>query len=202
MGLSDFSLWGTLAVLALTGTAFGLLWLCDQRLLHILSGWRLLPHRPLTLAPRFSLIALLAVVVGSLAVTGCLMLCLPHRLFWPVLVVTGACLLLSVPRAVNTYVWTMRHTEDHRRYLVACSATHLESVMPCVRRALRSALLIVLFRQRSPIVLALLLFFCGILIGGATLWAALLIVLLVWLSVLAASVLASVLALFLTDKVR
>ena len=197
MYLKELSLWGVAVVLLLLAVAVLLLWLIDQRMLSKLFGFRLPGTR---LPAKLLLPVAVAILVGGFAMAGCLVLCLPCRTFWPVFGVVVIGLLLSVPRAMETWHRSLKHTDAHRRYLVANGATHLESLVPTVRRALRAAVLPVAWRWSSPIVVAMLLLLLGLLIGGVTPAAAVATTLLLWVAVVAASVLSSVLAMWLADK--
>lgn len=196
MYLKELSIWGCLLVLLLLLVAMLLLWLIDQRMLRKLFGFRL---RGFHLPAKLLLPVGVAVLVGGAAMAGCLALCLPCRTFWPVygLMVIG--LLLSVPRAMQTYHRSLKHTEAHRLYLIANGATHLESLVPSVRRAFRAALLPVAWRWSSPLVVAMPFLLLGLLIGGVTPAAALATTVLMWVAVVAASVLSSALAMWLAD---
>ncbi len=197
MYINDLSVWGVLPVLLLLALGGALLWLMDRRLLRGLVGVRV--HVP-ALSLRQWLSVLLSVAVGSAVLSGCLLLSLPSRLFWPVAIFMLLCLLMSVSRCMVTYVRCYRHTAHHRRYMLANDATLLEAVMPCVRRALRASLLRVLWHRSSPMVVAMPFLCLGLLIGGCSLAAALVLSVLLWLSVLAATVLASVLTLWLVHQ--
>lgn len=89
-----------------------------------------------------------------------------HNVFLPVSTVLTLHVALTLNSGFHAYLLSLKATSTHRRYLVANGATHLESIMPSVRRALRASLLSVM-RLRSPSVLVLmLLLFMGMLIGG------------------------------------
>ena len=198
MYLKELSIWGGLLVLLLLLVAMLLLWLIDQRMLRKLFGFRL---HGLRLPAKLLLPVGAAVLVGGAAMAGCLVLCLPSRTFWPVLGMLVIGLLLSVPRAMQTYQRSLMHTEAHRRYLLANGATHFESLIPSVRRALRSAVLPVVWHWSSPLMVAMLFLFLGLLVGGVTPAAAVVTTLLMWVAVLASSVLSSVLAMWLADRI-
>ncbi len=196
MYLKELSLWGGLLVLLLLVVAVLLLRLVDQRMSRMLFGFRL----PGTRFPKKLLLPVaVAILVGGFAMAGCLMLCLPCRTFWPVFGVVVIGLLLSVPRAIEAYHRSLKHTEAHRLYLIANGATHLESLVPSVRRAFRAALLPVAWRWSSPLVVAMPFLLLGLLIGGVTPAAALATTVLMWVAVVAASVLSAALAMWLAD---
>jgi ABC-type iron transport system FetAB permease component len=197
MHINELSVWGVLPVLLLLALGGALLWLMDRRLLRGIAGVRV--SMP-ALSLRQWLSVLFSSAVGSAVMSGCLLLSLPSQLFWPVAVFMLWCLLKSVSRCMLTYVRCYRHTEHHRLYMLANDATLLEAVIPCVRRALRASLLAVLWQRSSPLMVGMPFLFLGLLIGGCTLTVALLLTVLLWLSVLAATVLASVLALWLVHQ--
>jgi ABC-type iron transport system FetAB permease component len=110
------------------------------------------------------------------------------------------CLLPSTPRAMEDYVRCLRNTQQHRLYLLANGANHLESLVPGARRALRGALLPLLWQRSSAMPFAMALFFLTLLVCGLSFGAALLLTLLVWLSAIAAAVIAAVLSMWLADR--
>lgn len=194
--LSDFSIFGIMALVILLAVALAFVWLLDRNML--LKAFCVNPFRRMPgLRAKQWLIVLAAVVVAGFAVTGSLMLSLPCRLFLPVLAVVLLCLMLTVPYSLQTFHRSVVRTAAHRRYILANGGSRLESLIPSVRRALRTAVTGVIWTRSSPIVFAMVLMFCGMMIGGATMAAALLTTLLTWLAVVAASVLGSVLAMLL-----
>lgn len=191
--LKDMSLWGAIPFLLLTAVALAILWLVDRRMLHKLPRLKLRrPH----LSLRQWLLQMAAILIGTLAMAGALVLCLPSSMFLPLAGILFVCLLASVPAALQTYLRCLRHTEEHRRYLVANGASHLESVMPAVRRALRSALLPLLWKRKSPMMVALPLLFLALLMMNTTIAAALVTTLLLWAAAIVASFLSTLLLLY------
>lgn len=165
-------------------------YVCLQRVK--LAWQRLLPH-------------LFAAVAGGSAVLGgsmLLVLQLPPAkyLFVPVMALLVGSLLTSTTEALRTYIICMRYTERHRLFLQANGASHLEAIMPSVRRALRAALMPHLRTMSSPMLLALPLLACGMLMGGCPVGTAFVTTLLVALSSYAAIVLTTVLMLWLSDR--
>ena len=189
--------WGVVPVILLAAVAVSVLWLTDRstlgKMMHLDLRWAFwrLPF-PLLL------VLFLAVLVGSGILAGCLVLSLPCRVFVPVVLVLLVSQLLTVPSAFRTYLRSLRHTQSHIRYLQANGATHLEALMPSVRRALRAAVLPLCMGR--PLAGALLLLFLGLLMGDATLAAALLTTVLIWAAMLAASVLSSMLLMWMADR--
>ena len=192
----EWSVWGIMLVLVALAFSLFILWIVDQRLLRKMFSLRLhMPSLPLWMW----MVTGLSMLVGSCAMAGCLSLCLAGRAFWPAWAVILILLLLSTPRAVDVYLRSLRHTEEHRRYLLACGASHLESVIPGVRRALRAAALPLLWQRRSPVVVAMPLMFLTLLACGAAVVAALLSTLLMWAAAVSSALLSCVLALWMAD---
>ena len=101
---------------------------------------------------------------------------------------------------MEAYLRSLKHTEAHRRYLLANGASHLESIIPSVRRALRAALLPLLWQRTSAMPLAMLMLMFGLKICSATWAAAIVIAAMTWIAVLAASVLTAVMQIWLADR--
>ena len=165
--------WAYVLWLLLLAVACALLCLKAVRLLR----WRLLPATAL------------AILAGIGLTSGCLILCLPKAAFVPVTGVLAAHLLLSGSRSLQTFISCLRHTEAHRLFLLASGASELESLMPCIRRTLRAAVLPLLGQLSSPVVVAMPLLFCGLILGGSSVAAAILCTLLFWSAAFVASVL-------------
>ncbi len=162
----------------------------------------------------------LAVVAGLLA--GCLVaggsmvLTLPegcvggsetasHTMcFVPAMGVLLACLSLSVTLTLQTYQRCLLHTEAHRQYMLANGATRLESLMPCIRRALRAAIQPLLRTMARPLLVAMPLLFAGMLLGGVSPVGAAVVTVLFAAAAFVGSVVAAVAALatlaYLTDS--
>ena len=196
MYLSELSVWGLVPVVLAVVLAAGLVWLVDRSMLGKLFSIRFR-------WPNMSRRQLLPMLAAGLLVTGvlsaCAVACLPCSLFGLVAACLAVCLVLSLPRAMQAYVRSLKNTEAHRRYLLANGASHLETVVPSFRRALRAVLLPMSF-WRLPLAVGLPLLFLGLLMGGSTVAAALAAVLLLWMTATAASVLACVLMLWMADK--
>lgn len=157
-------------------------------------GWCLYELRPGW--QRLLVPVALSMLAGSVVAGGCLMLCLPRVAFVPVFGVAVVHLALSVSQTLQTYQRTLLHTEAHRQYLLANGASLLESLMPSVRRALRASVLPQLRTMASPLVVMMPMLFAGMLLGGASVAAAVATSLLLMAAVFAASVLAGVVALY------
>lgn len=197
LNIGQISVWGILLVILLSGAAIAFLWLVDQRLLR--KALRLRVHLP-RLPQQVWLPLAVAMVCSAAAMAGVLSLCLHGGPFWLLLVFMMVCLLSSTPRAMEDYVRCLRNTQQHRLYLLANGANHLESLVPGARRALRGALLPLLWQRSSAMPFAMALFFLTLLVCGLSFGAALLLTLLVWLSAIAAAVIAAVLSMWLADR--
>ena len=197
MYLKEIAIWGGLLLLFLLCIAMTLLWLVDGRTLKKMLHLHVhIPRMP----GKLVLPVLGAMLVGAIAMAGCMVLSLPSRLFWPLAVVLFICLLMSTPRALQTYWRSLRHTESHRRYLLANGASHVESLIPSVRRALRAAVLPMLWKHSNTMLLGLTMLFFGLVMGGVTIMAALASIVMLWAALIVASVLATILAMWLADR--
>lgn len=192
----EYSILGILLVLMVLALALVLLWVVDQRLMRKMFSLR--PHVP-SLTKWLWLVTAVSVLVGSSAAAACLSLFFTTSTFWPLWGAMALFLLISTPKAMETYLLALKRTEAHRRYLMASGATHLESVVPCARRSLRAAALPLLWQRRSPMVVAMPLMFLVMLAFGTTIATALLSTLLTWAVAVAAALLTCVLALWLAD---
>jgi ABC-type iron transport system FetAB permease component len=198
MYLKELTPWGGLVILILLGVVAAILFLIDRRMLNrVLNLGIRLPKMP----RKLWLPVLASLVAVSALTAGILVLSLPCRAFWPAAVTMALCLALSLPRAMNTYHRSLKHTEAHRRYLLANGGTHLESIIPSARRAFRAALLPLLWQRSSPLPLAIALMVTGAIAGGTTTAAALAMGILTWTAAVASSVLAAMLAFWLADRV-
>ena len=178
--------WGLLLIDRLWAYA---LWLLLMVVACALLGLRAVRLPLLRLLPAVAL----AILAGVGLTGGCLMLCLPKTAFVPVVGVLIGHLLMAVPRSLQTFIGCLRHTEAHRLFLLACGASELESLMPSVRRTLRAAVLPLLGQVSSPVVVAMPLLFCGLLLSGSGAAVATLCTLLFWAAAFAASVLTTIL---------
>ena len=190
-------MWGILLIIVLLGPAIAVLWIVDKRVeKKALHPSIHMPRVPQSLwLPLFG-----AILLSALALTGCMVLSLSSHAFWPVFVILLLCLLGSTPHAFEVYLRSLKHTQAHRRYLMANGATHLESLVPSVRRSLRAAFLPMMWQRSSHMPLAMALLFCTLLLFGTTIAAALAITLMTWAAAIAAAVLAIVLTIWLTDR--
>lgn len=151
---------------------------------------------------RFLPVMFVSVLAGSavLGVSLLLLLKQPARyLFVPVMAILLGELLTSGTQALQTYLISLRYTVRHRLYMQGNGATHLEAIMPCVRRALRASLQPRFRSMSSPMLIALPLLACGLLMSGAPVGTAFVVTLFVALASYAAIVLTTVLMLWLSD---
>ena len=193
----QIAVWGILLIIVLLGAAIAVLWIVDKRVVRkALRPSIHMPRVPQSLwLPLFG-----AILLSALALTGCMVLSLSSHAFWPVFVIVLLCLLGSTPHAFEVYLRSLKHTQAHRRYLMANGATHLESLVPSVRRSLRAAFLPMMWQRSSHMPLAMALLFCTLLLFGTTIAAALAITLMTWAAAIAAAVLAIVLTIWLADR--
>ncbi len=193
----QISVWGILLVIVLTGAAIAMLWLVDKKTVKK----ALLPRIHLPRVPRPLLLPLEgAMLLSTLALTGSMTLSLSCHAFWPLFIIMLLCLFYSTPHAFDVYLRSLKHTVTHRRYMIANGATHLESIVPCARRALRAAFLPMLWQRSSHMPLAMVLLFSALLLCGVTISAAIVITLMTWAAAIAAAVLAIVLTIWLADR--
>ena len=106
----------------------------------------------------------------------------------------------SVSVSLNTYVSSLRHTQEHQQYLLANGASHVEAVLPSVRRSLRASALPSLRAMSAPILLAPPLLFCGLLMLGSSPFAAAVVVLILMITSMFVSVLTTLLTIIMTDR--
>lgn len=176
-----------LSALWLLLMAAALAWLIGRRI------------KPKELSP-FVMVVTAALFVGCGVPALCLSWCLPGRLFVPVTGVLLGMLYVSAMQSVGAYLGSLRRTEEHRRYLLSCGATHLESLMPSIRRALRAAVLPLLQHLSSPLVVAMPALLGGLLLAGCEAPAAVVATLLTVLAGFIASVLTIVVFMVLADR--
>ena len=183
-------------VIVLMGAAVAILWIVDKRIVRK----ALRPSIHLPRVPQASWLPLFgAMLVSALALTGCMAISLSCHAFWPMFIILLLCLLGSTPHAFEVYLHSLKHTEAHRRYLMANGATHFESIVPSVRRSMRAAVLPMLWQRSSHMPLAMLVLFCTLLLFSATITAALVITLMTWAAAITAAIMAIVLAIWLAD---
>ena len=183
-------------VIVLMGAAVAILWIVDKRTVR--KALRPSIHLPRVQKslwlPLFG-----AMLLSALALTGCMALSLSCHAFWPMFIILLVYLLGSTPYAFEVYLRSLKHTEAHRRYLMANGATHFESIVPSVRRSMRAAVLTMLWQRSSHMPLAMLVLFCTLLLFSATITAALVITLMTWAAAITAAIMAIVLTIWIAD---
>lgn len=145
-----------------------------------------------------------AVLGGCVVAGGSLMLCfraMPSRqLLLPVAAVVLGILLTSTIGALRTYLASLRRTRDHRIYLLANGASHLESLIPSVRRALKASIVPLIGRLGIPVVVAMPMLFAGMLLGGVSPEAAAFSTVLVAAASIVATVVSAIMLFWLLDS--
>lgn len=135
----------------------------------------------------------IALITGSCLLAGCLLLAIPvstgPRLFAVLQSLLVSSMVQSLSSSFATYSASLLHTEAHRRYLLANGASRLESLVPSVRRAVRSAAVAQLQSMALPLLVVAPPLFGGQLIGGVSPLAAAAVACLFMAAALAASVL-------------
>lgn len=145
----------------------------------------------------------LSVFAGMLVIVGMLLLCfrvaLSPSLLLALMAIAAGQLLSSQTATVQTYMSSLRHTKAHYLYLRANGASHLEALMPSVRRSLRAALMPSLHSWVQPLVVAPPMLLCGLLMAGMSLMAALVVTMLTLLASVVGSVVAAIVFLWSVD---
>lgn len=108
--------------------------------------------------------------------------------------------LSSMSSSLKTYMSSLRHTQEHCQYLLANGATHVEAILPSVRRSMRASVMAHLRSMTGPLVLAPPMLFIGLLMGGVSPLSVAVIVIVLMLVGLSVSVLASLLTIILVDR--
>lgn len=148
----------------------------------------------------------LALLLGMAVASGCLLLSLRSsalslsRLLLPVGALLSFHLYASLSRGLQTYIGSLMHTATHYQYLMANGSTHLEAIMPSVRRSMRAVALSQLKPMLGMVPAVPPVLFCGLLLGGASPLASAFVSALVALSGFVASVVAMLVVLVLGDR--
>lgn len=195
------------AQIALLGVYVGLLYRLDRWWADVLwlvamgssVGWLSVRRSGLPWQQWLLPVAAVVTVAGGM-VAGVLLLCMPGRVFVPVAGVLMVQLLTAMTQTLRTYTSCLRHTEEHRLFLLANGASKTEALMPTVRRTLRGAVLPLLGQMAQPVAVAMPLLFCGLLMGGATIAAALASTLMLWAAAFVAVVAAAVAAIWVFSR--
>lgn len=198
------------AQIALTGLYMKWLYAADSWVLHLLWFVAMVAVMSFTTVRQSHLHdnRLLLPVGGALlggTVVSCLCLAacfstIPLRyLFVPAMAVSLSGMFVSVKGALTVYSRSLKHTTDHRYYLLANGASHLESLLPSMRRALRAAVMPHIKTLASPLFMAMPMLMCGMLLVGASPVFAAVTTLIVTAVSMVASVLSAVLLFWLSD---
>lgn len=125
---------------------------------------------------------------------------LSHSFFVAVTCVMVFHLFMTMRSGMQAYLFSLRHTVAHRQYLLANGATHLESLMPSIGRALRAALLPAVHRLSSPVLVSMPMLLAGMLVGDVPPLSALTFALLLVVACLSSTVIAMTAAMWLADR--
>ena len=109
----------------------------------------------------------LAMIIGC----GIITLTLPVESHVAIIVsqaLLAGMMIKSVSSAIRSYTGSLANTQEHIQYMLANGANHNEAIMPSVKRALRGAVVPLLYRMTRPVAMALPLFLCGLLLGGVS----------------------------------
>ena len=137
---------------------------------------------------------------GGLAVLGAaLLVCMNGKYVIPLYSVLAASLAVSLVETARTYISSLRHTESHRRYLMANGAKHFESLRPSLKRAMRAAIQPELRKMASPLLVVMPMLFCGLLLGGVGPATAVVLFLLLTIANYVSAVLSAVIFLWVAD---
>lgn len=146
----------------------------------------------------------LGVITGMTFAVGTSLLIFPVHtsLFLPAVVAVEAALVLTpVSTAVNTYLHSLRHTQEHFQYLLANGASRYEAILPSARRAFRAYLLPILRSLTAPVVVAPPMLLCGMLMLGYAPFQAVALLLLLTVVLLTSGLLTTTIILYLLNRV-
>ena len=147
---------------------------------------------------------LFAVMAGMLVGTGSLLLCLSKcystLLFVSLVAISSVYQCGVLPIAFQTYIGSLLHTKEHTVYLLANGSSHLEALMPSIRRALRASVLTLLREWVKPLILVPPLLLCGLLMAGMPVMSAVAMLLLVFLAVFSSTVFSVVVFIWVSDR--
>jgi len=145
----------------------------------------------------------LSVFLGTISAVGIGLLLLPvhQTLLIPALVgIQAAFMLNTVSEGLKTYIHSMRHTQSHYQYLLANGASHLEAILPSVRRSMRAVLVVNMRMMTTPIAITPPMLLCGLLVAGVSPVLAVIIVCLLILSFMGTGMLTMLLMIILSDR--
>ena len=157
-------------------------------------------ERRLQLLPAVGASVLAGLAMGTVSLWACLRMDVGSGTFLAVMALTQVQLYAALPPALQTYLSCLRHTDEHYLYLRANGATHLEALMPSIRRAFKASVLPLVKGWAAPLAVAPPLLLCGLLLTGSAPVAAVLVTVLTSLAMLTATIVAVALLLWLADR--
>lgn len=143
--------------------------------------------------------AFLAILAGGGIMAGVLMICFHGHWFVPVVGLLMGQLSVTTTYLLKANDSSLRHTVEHRHFLLANGGTRIEVLLPTIRRALLASLVPLLKQWSSPLLVAMPVLFCGLLIGGMPVTMAFVVTLLMALATFVATVVTGVAALWLMN---
>lgn len=153
---------------------------------------------------RLLLPMLLSVFLSSAVVGYTMMCCFPGglsvRVFFPVVAALSVHFLQSSSATLQMYVSSLKHTQEHYKYMMANGATHTEALMPSMKRALCASSLSALRQWTSPVVFCPPLLLCGLLLGGVPPLTAVIATVLFFVGMYVAGILSAVLLMILSNR--
>lgn len=151
------------------------------------------------LLPAVIIAVLTGMAVGTGSLWACFRIDAGTGAFLAVMALVQVQLYAALPLALQAYLSSVRHTNEHYLYLRANGATHLEALMPSIRYALKASVLPLAKGWVRPLVVTPPLLLCGLLMAGSSPVAAVLATVLASGAMLMATVVAVVLLLWLAD---
>lgn len=140
--------------------------------------------------PMLAGVAAGALVSGGVIVLGIYQMASP-LIFMAVMMLLCGHLLDALPKSLQTYVSSLMHTQNHYIYMLANGATLKEALRPSLLRALRTSVIPSLKGQSTLLVIAPPAVFGGLLLGGASPLAAVVMTGMLFVAMLAESVIAT-----------
>ena len=201
----EINLWGMAPLLLLFAASLALLWLTDRRLMASALSSAAHVFRPLRRVRTEWRVA--AAAAGGLAAAvavaaAALMACLPARMLPMAAALMALAVAETMGAALTAYMRSFNNTQAHRYYLLANGATHLESLAPSLRRALRACTMPQARHHGAPLATKAALLFTGLLMGGTTAATAALTTLLICAAALVATITATLTTAFLLKKLN
>lgn len=140
--------------------------------------------------PMLAGVAVGTVTSGAIIIIGIYKIASPLVLIAVMMLLCGH-LLNTLPKSLQTYVSSLMHTQNHYSYMLANGATPKEALRPSLLRALRASVMPSLKGQSTLLVIAPPIVFGGMLLGGASPLAAVVMTGILFVAMLAESVLAT-----------